>query len=128
MVQAGNIQKQRAWEARFARHRRSGLSVARFCAQERVSTHSFYYWAKRFRAAAAESRSSSSLAAPPPSVPAAATTSRDPQGALVRFRLKTGIEISVPADCLEAVRCLAKCLAEGCGRHAEAFQEVVVKA
>ncbi len=128
MVQAGNIQKQRTWKARLARHRRSGLSVTRFCEQERVSTHSFYYWAKRFRATAAESRSSGSLAAPSRSVLAVATTSRDPQGAVVRFRLKTGIEISVPADCLEAVRCLAKCLAEGYGRHAGAFQEVVVKA
>ena len=127
MVQAGSIQKQRAWEARFARHRRSGLSVARFCEQEHVSTHSFYYWAKRSRTAAAESRSSSSLAAPPRLVPAAATTSCGAQGAVVRFRGKTGIEVSVPADCLEAIRCLAKCLAEECGQQAGAFQEVVVK-
>jgi hypothetical protein len=48
--------------------------------------------------------------------------------AVVRFRWNSGAEVTVPAGCLEAIRCLAKCLAEtgdGCG---EAFQEVLVKA
>jgi hypothetical protein len=46
--------------------------------------------------------------------------------ALVRFRGNSGVEVLVPADCLETIRCLAKCLVGN--RHGEAFQEVVVKA
>jgi hypothetical protein len=34
----------------------------------------------------------------------------------------------VPADCREALRCLAECLVQAGEPHAEAFQEVVVKA
>ena len=47
MVSGQDAQKRRAWEVRFGRFRASGLTVARFCEQERVSTHTFYYWAKR---------------------------------------------------------------------------------
>jgi hypothetical protein len=37
--------------------------------------------------------------------------------------------VLVPAGCLEAIRCLAECLAEaGDGCRGAAFQEVVVKA
>jgi hypothetical protein len=45
----------------------------------------------------------------------------------VRFCWNAGVEVWVPADCLEAIRCLAECLAKTGGRRAEAFQEVVVK-
>ena len=34
------------WRGRFRRFARSGLAVARFCAKERVSVASFYYWRK----------------------------------------------------------------------------------
>jgi hypothetical protein len=50
------------------------------------------------------------------------------RGAMVRFRWQSGAEASVPADCLEAIRCLAECLANAGGPCPEAFQEVVVKA
>jgi len=47
--------KPREWRERLARHRASGLSVARFCAGERVSVNTFYYWSKRVGSAAAAS-------------------------------------------------------------------------
>ena len=47
MTSRQDVQKRRAWEARFERFRASGVTVARFCAQERVSANTFYYWAKR---------------------------------------------------------------------------------
>ena len=47
---------------------------------------------------------------------------------MVRFRWRSGTEVVVPADCLEAIRCLAECLAEAGDYRGEAFQEVVVKA
>jgi hypothetical protein len=48
--------------------------------------------------------------------------------ATVRFCWNSGVEVLVPAECLEAIRCLANCLVEVGGCQGEAFQEVVVKA
>ena len=122
MAISGDGQKRRAWEARFARFHASGYSVVRFCQEERVSTNTFYYWAKRLKVASSDPRRRRQ----PPSVPA--TADRSVRQAMVRFRWETGTEARVPADCLEALRCLAECLAGPGPRSAEAFQEVVVKA
>jgi hypothetical protein len=46
---------------------------------------------------------------------------------MVRFYGTTGVEVLVPADCLEAIRCLGECLARAGEHRSEAFQEVVVK-
>jgi hypothetical protein len=121
-------QKRGAWEARFARFHASGHSVVRFCQEERVSTNTFYYWAKRLKAASARPVASSDprRQPQPPSVPARADGSV--RQAVVRLRWSTGGEALVPAGCIEALRCLAECLACPGGRCAQAFQEVVVKA
>ena len=61
MTRRHDVRKRRQWEERFERHRSGGLTVADFCAKERVSVNTFYYWAKRIdrhptaaRSAAAE--------------------------------------------------------------------------
>ena len=126
MTSSGDIQKRRAWKSRFARYHASGLSVARFCEQERVSTHTFYYWVKRLKTASAPSWGSRAL--PARCVSAPPTSDGNTRGATVRFRWNADVQVLVPADCLEAIRCLAKCLAEVGGRRGEAFQEVVLKA
>jgi hypothetical protein len=123
MANAGGADKRRVWEARFGRYRASGLSVTRFCKQERVAANTFYYWAKRLRAASAPSWSVPVVPSRQAATKPAAGSTRE---AVVRFRWKSGTEVVVPADCLETIRCLAECLAEAGGR--EAFQEVVVKA
>jgi hypothetical protein len=46
--------------------------------------------------------------------------------ALVRFYCGGAVEVSVPADCLEAIRCLAECLQHARVERSDAFQEVVV--
>jgi len=130
MVNRQDIQKRRAWEVRFGRFRASGLTVARFCEQERVSTHTFYYWAKRVGLNSA--RPSTSAAANPPrrsrpSVKPAATAGRIANAALVRFSWNAGVEVSVPADCLSAIRCLAECLQHPHTERPDAFQELVVR-
>jgi hypothetical protein len=126
MVSSKDAQKRQAWKARFARYRSSGLSVARFCKQERVSTNTFYYWAKRLRTASAPAASWADRAFPPRDAAATPSPDSNTRGAMVRFYGTTGVEVSVPADCLEAIRCLAECLKAG-DHRSEAFQEVVVK-
>ncbi|MHC4093596.1 MAG: IS66 family insertion sequence element accessory protein TnpA [Planctomycetota bacterium] len=46
MARSSDPTKVAAWRGRFRRFARSGLAVARFCAKERVSVASFYYWRK----------------------------------------------------------------------------------
>jgi len=47
MARSFDPTKVAAWRGRFQRFARSGLAVARFCAKERVSVASFYYWRKK---------------------------------------------------------------------------------
>ena len=49
MSRSSARQNHDVWRGRFERFSRSGLPVARFCAQERVSLASFYYWRKKLR-------------------------------------------------------------------------------
>jgi hypothetical protein len=126
-----DVQKRRAWEARLERFRASGLTVARFCAQERVSANTFYYWARRVGSAPTSvttslskrgttaGRGRQSLAHP-------AAPTRSSHAALVRFHWNAAVEVSVPADCLDAIRCLAECLQHAQRERSDAFQELVV--
>jgi len=130
MTSRRDVQKRQVWEARLGRFRASGLTVARFCEQERVPVHAFYYWSRRVGAT--------------PQRPAARHAGRKPGGLLtvprqagrdgtrpaevVRFVWNAAtVEVSVPADCLEAIRCLAECLPDARWKQAGAFREVVVR-
>ncbi len=130
MVSRQDVEKRRAWEVRFGRFRTSGLSVARFCKEERVSVNTFYYWAKRVGANSARPPTSGAGNAPRRSRPVAKPTApagRIANTALVRFSWGAGVEVSVPADCLGAIRCLAKYLQHTRAERADSFQELVVR-
>ena len=143
--------KRREWQARFERFRNSGVTVGRFCSAERVSVNSFYYWAKRLESPSAPAE----LQIGSRRLPSAATkvggarttvpeTASRPDAAAsgdgasnsattVRFLLGDRIEIVVPADRLDVVRCLARCLRRRTSERATAarsaaFHEVVVAA
>lgn len=49
MARRADQRKVAEWRGRFERFRRGGLSVARFCAVERVSVPSFYQWRKKLQ-------------------------------------------------------------------------------
>jgi len=130
MVSRQDNEKRRAWEVRFERFRVSGLTIARFCEQEHVSVHTFYYWAKRVGSNLVRPSSSGtgkasrgSRSSPKP----AATAGGASNAALVRFYWNAAVEVSVPADCLDAIRCLAECLQHTRAERPDAFQEVVVR-
>ena len=130
MVSRRDVEKRRAWEVRFERFRASGRSVARFCEQERVSVHTFYYWAKRVGSNSARPSTSVTANSPRrsrPSVKPAATTGKIANPALVRFSWSAGVEVSVPADCLSAIRCLAECLQHTHTERPDAYQKLVVR-
>lgn len=129
MTRRLDVQKRRQWEQRLERHRGSGLTVGRFCAGERVSVNTFYYWAKRLgvpsrkpRIGPAEKASESRH----PPVRQAAAPDLAENAAVVLFRLNAAVEVSVPADCLEVIRCLANCVQHSQLERSAAFHEVVV--
>jgi hypothetical protein len=122
MTSRQDVQKQKAWAERLGRYRASGLSVTRFCASEGVSPNTFYYWARRVPAGSTAASPSPRSDATRPAHGAAGTT----PPAVVRFHLQGAVEISVPADCLEAIRCLGQCLQQAWGERSGGFREVVV--
>ena len=129
MVGGQDVQKRRTWEMRLGRFRASGLTVARFCEQEGVSPHTFFYWSKRVAITSAGTSARSSKASPVRQVgKQVPTVGGNSNAAVVRFSWNA-VEVSVPAECLEAIRCLAECFHS---QHAQtergdAFQEVVVR-
>ena len=110
MVSRLDLQKRRQWEARYKRFRASGLIVEQFCEREGVSVSMFYYWAKRVQVPATSSS---------PTTVAIGNT----DAAFVRFRWNATAEALVPADCLDAIRCLAECLKHVPAERSDAFQK-----
>jgi hypothetical protein len=133
MTRRLDVQKRRQWEERFERHRSGGLTVARFCDQERVSVNTFYYWAKRVdsqRGRDRTARAGETLEQMPKRMRQASALdlATAANAGVVRFRLNTAVEVSVPASCLEAIRCLMQCIQRSSAEHPGAFHEVVVGA
>jgi hypothetical protein len=131
MTRRLDVQKRRQWEQRLERHRGSGLTVGRFCADERVSVNTFYYWAKRLGSPSRKPRITPAEQAadgrrPPVRQAAASDLATPANSAVVRFRLNAAVEVSVPADCLEVIRCLANCVQHSQLERNAAFHEVVV--
>jgi hypothetical protein len=52
-----DVEKRREWAELFMQFRTSGLNVARFCKNERVSVNTFYYWSKRVGRSSTTARS-----------------------------------------------------------------------
>ena len=59
MARRYDARKEAEWGKRLKRFRRSGLTVARFCAEEHVSVASLYYWYKKLGQAASPRRTRS---------------------------------------------------------------------
>ena len=138
MASRENERKRREWAERLVRYRADGLTVAGFCAQERVSVNTFYYWSRRVGSVAT---SSAAQRARPTSSPAAVatggravgehgpqaeSTTIDARGGEVRFRFDAAVEVSVPAECLDAIRCLVECVGRRRVERDAAFREIVV--
>ena len=97
MAGSSDPTKVAAWRGRFRRFSRSGLAVARFCAKERVSVASFYYWRKNL---GAQDR--------PQPVPECDDAFQQvtvvSAAASVSIRLPGGAQIEVGSDRLDTVR------------------------
>ena len=140
MANRENERKRSEWAERLTRHRASGLTVARFCDQQRVSVNTFYYWSQRVGAVAASSAAQRAQVSTFPkavSSGARALGKRGPQSRAesatsgarngeVRFFIDAAVEAAVPAECLDAIRCLVECLARHRVERDAEFHEIVV--
>lgn len=92
-----------------------------------MSVHCFYYWARRVRSQRSgqvrhrldDPRDETARRAAAAALPVAGST-------MVQFRLNAAVEVSVPAHCLEVIRCLAQCVQDARPVRGDAFREVVV--
>jgi hypothetical protein len=108
MPRSSDSQKLGVWRGRFERFSSSGLPVERFCARERVSVASFYYWRKKLGPRSEAGAEGRRQQAPDPPVSARAGVFQPVRvvSALsgVWIHLPGGTRIEVRAEHPEAVR------------------------
>ena len=128
MTSRRGVAKRRGWEERLRRHRASGLTVTRFCANEGVSVKAFYYSARRVRTGSPKTT---------PVRPNSTAGQGGGTGELRRgryrescsscaFTLTRRLRYRFPRHCVDAIRCLAECVQQSRREHSDAFREVVV--
>lgn len=91
MARQTNSAKAIEWQARLRRFEACDLTVARFCARERVTAPTFWYWRRR----CAESNVAGASTFAPVDVIG---------GRLVTCRFPTGVVVEIPEDCPDLVR------------------------
>ncbi len=120
MAKGLDQEKRQAWVARLERFRASGLTIAKFCEDEKVSVQTYYYWVRRI------GRRSRGERPTPCGAVAPAGKSLTPDSR-IHFRLGGGVEVSIPADCLAAIRCLVDCLRQPSAAPASSFHQVLLR-
>jgi len=108
-----DLQKLALWRERFERFSRGELPVGAFCARERVSVASFYYW--REKVGQAKRPSSGRPHADRPGVFQPVTVV--PVAPAVRIALPGGTRIEVGAEDLEVVRAVVEAVARSDAGH-----------
>lgn len=108
MSRSSDSQKLSVWRGRFERFSSSGLTVERFCARERVSVASFYYWRKKLGPGSVAMAVGRRRRAPDPSGSERGGVFRPvtvvPAASGVRIHLPGGTRIEVSTEHPEAVR------------------------
>ena len=107
MSRSTDSRKLTLWQERFARFSRGELAVGPFCARERVSVASFYYWREKVgecgRPGEGRPQADRRSVFQPVTVVGAASA--------VRIQLPCGTRIEVGAEDLEVVRAVVGVLA-----------------
>jgi len=120
MSKSGDVVKREEWLRRLDRFESGDLSIAEFCRDEGVGTHTFHYWSKQLgRKSSRNGRSRAGKRGSTPRLkqrvavePAAnEATATKPEvvstsESVVHFTWDSRLSFSVPADCLDAIRCV----------------------
>lgn len=143
MAKQVDAQKHAEWRERLDRFDASGRTVAQFCREEGVTSHRFYYWVKRVRGSKgsrqARDRKQAALRADATSRDTLTTSKGGPFSEQpssveprVHFTWDSKLRISVPADCLDAIRCVLQFASDQTDdphvevSTAQAFRQVIV--
>jgi hypothetical protein len=152
MTRLADAEKREEWQKRLKRFEASGLTIAQFCLDENVAPHRFYYWSKRLRRQPDRQqrststrtrrgkpqdrtvRSKCSRAALTASDGRASSTPGDPScgESMVHFTWDSKLRVSIPAHCLDAIRCVLQCASHAndgskdVASPASAFRQVIV--
>jgi hypothetical protein len=124
-------QKRAEWQKRLEEYEASGLTIGQFCKRSDVSPHTFYYWRKRLRRSSGKSRREAALQPAGKTGGEVAATAKEVgySGPLVQLAWGSSLHISIPAHCVDAIRCVLECAGHA-GHHpddvARTFQEVVL--
>ena len=115
MARGADVDKARAWRQRLGRFARHGHSVATFCAAERVSVATFYYWKRKLSGTALPARQHTphSRTRQVSFVPVRLTEAgmpgpRDKAATVVEVALPNGSRVLVPVNELRAIRVVVK--------------------
>ena len=87
--------KAATWKQHFDRFQLSGLSVQRFCHLNKLSVHSFQYWAKRLGGVSQRSRSAK---------PVLSSGSEVNSQSMLTIQFGASVEIRIPTDQLDAIK------------------------
>lgn len=131
------------WTERLARFQASGATVGRFCQNEKVSVNRFYYWAKRVAQGSTSTASVPAARANEPiakrervvrpmavAKPTMIDHARPSQrAAMVNVQFGDRLQLSIPADCLDVIRCVLQSASQGpASKSGDSFHPVVVGA
>jgi hypothetical protein len=94
MARQGDLRKFAEWQRRLRRFEKSGLTLARFCARERVSVPTFGYWRRKCAGGDAS----------PPAAPASFKSVEVIGGRAVTLRFPVGAVLDIPEDRPDLVR------------------------
>ena len=94
MARQEDRRKLAAWQQRLRRFTTSGLTVARFCARERVSLPTFWYWRRKCEGTDSK----------PATKPATFSSVEVIGGRTVTLRFPAGAVLEIPEDRPDLVR------------------------
>ena len=121
-----DTRKRAEWQKRLARFEASGLTVAQFCRNEQIGTHAFYYWDKRLgeRSSARRGSAAGQRAGKPGGVERLDKEGSPPT---VHFTWGSQLQLSIPADCVDTIRCVLEHATRELDEPVGAFRQVVVR-
>ena len=108
--------KAATWKQHFDRFQLSGLSVRRFCNLNKLSVHSFQYWAKRLEATSQRRHSTKPV-----------LTSDEPNSKpMLTIQFGANVEIRIPTDQLDTIKSVLLCCASA-QSDSGSFRSVLVR-
>ena len=94
--------KAATWKQHFDRFKLSGLSVHRFCNLNKLSVHSFQYWAKRLEGTSQRR---------PSTKPVLTSGSEADSKSVLTIQFGANVEIRIPTDQLDTIKSVLLCCA-----------------